>query len=416
MSDIRKAIMARLGEFARPGEKAEMEKWTVVMPSIPDAGTRHFDSWEQAKKYVDSKMGGFTALVSVDGKRYALKHALGQWEKYSRPGAKAKFGSKRTTAGALRKQLKAQGMTEAAELEWHGISASDPDSTPYWLHEDGSMEKIKASREGSKATMAIPNKWQSEDRYVDQRAQQADEPNAPSFKQGKYIAYVHYRDRSVQVDNMLRRTPPGQYRDELEAYLDSVKQKISKYRASRPGAKAAFSAAQGWIANTQIGREFGIEIAQELGRNVKSLTDGEIDRGLEWLAKVYEMEGHDLRAINKALASWIKYESAAKRGQVKSSRLGAKSTNALSDACWQGYEAVGTKKQDGKTVPNCVPKATAAKPESQDIESEEVKAGLKLMEKADEKVSEKIRTLIKEGKPQDQAVAIALDMKRRGEL
>jgi hypothetical protein len=57
-----------------------------------------------------------------------------------------------------------------------------------------------------------------------------------------------------------------------------------------------------------------------------------------------------------------------------------------------------------------------AKPESQDIESEEVKAGLKLMEKADEKVSEKIRTLIKEGKPQDQAVAIALDMKRRGEL
>jgi hypothetical protein len=267
MSDIRKAIMARLGEFARPGEKAEMEKWTVVMPSIPDAGTRHFDSWEQAKKYVDSKMGGFTALVSVDGKRYALKHALGQWEKYSRPGA-----------------------------------------------------------------------------------------------------------------------------------------------------KAAFSAAQGWIANTQIGREFGIEIAQELGRNVKSLTDGEIDRGLEWLAKVYEMEGHDLRAINKALASWIKYESAAKRGQVKSSRLGAKSTNALSDACWQGYEAVGTKKQDGKTVPNCVPKATAAKPESQDIESEEVKAGLKLMEKADEKVSEKIRTLIKEGKPQDQAVAIALDMKRRGEL
>ena len=176
-----------------------------------------------------------------------------------------------------------------------------------------------------------------------------------------------------------------------------------------------------------------------------------------------------------------------------SSRPGAKATNALSDACWQGYEAVGTKKQDGKTVPNCVPKATmgraeqvmrdgsvhldfkaaeewlsgvtesalryiiddaskaakampdgnkfnyyhdlsltaqdelrkrqskkskatAAKPESQDIESEEVKAGLKLMEKADEKVSEKIRTLIKEGKPQDQAVAIALDMKRRGEL
>jgi hypothetical protein len=29
----------------------------------------------------------------------------------------------------------------------------------------------------------------------------------------------------------------------------------------------------------------------------------------------------------------------------------------LEDACWDGYEAVGTKKKDGKTVPNCVPKA-----------------------------------------------------------
>ena len=49
-------------------------------------------------------------------------------------------------------------------------------------------------------------------------------------------------------------------------------------------------------------------------------------------------------------------------------------------------------------------------------ETEQDKAGLKLMEKADKAVSDKIRTLIKEGKPQDQAVAIALDMKRRGEL
>ena len=49
-------------------------------------------------------------------------------------------------------------------------------------------------------------------------------------------------------------------------------------------------------------------------------------------------------------------------------------------------------------------------------ETEEQKAGLKLMAASDEAVSNKIRTLIAEGKPQDQAVAIALDMKRRGEL
>jgi hypothetical protein len=51
-----------------------------------------------------------------------------------------------------------------------------------------------------------------------------------------------------------------------------------------------------------------------------------------------------------------------------------------------------------------------------DLEREDVKAGLKLMERADKAVSDKIRTLIAEGKPQDQAVAIALDMKRRGEI
>jgi hypothetical protein len=163
------------------------------------------------------------------------------------------------------------------------------------------------------------------------------------------------------------------------------------------------------------------------------------------------------------------------------SRPGAKSKMGLEDACWKGYEAVGMKTKDGKDVPNCVPKATAAKdemaaptphkvtivdksgmertymvsdrvfrsiegtkkqaeargtkPAYDDVirlgtkmgevmeaakpeieETEQDKAGLKLMEKADKAVSDKIRTLIKEGKPQDQAVAIALDMKRRGEL
>jgi len=34
----------------------------------------------------------------------------------------------------------------------------------------------------------------------------------------------------------------------------------------------------------------------------------------------------------------------------------------LEEACWEGYEAVGTKKKDGKTVPNCVPKKKAARP------------------------------------------------------
>jgi hypothetical protein len=33
----------------------------------------------------------------------------------------------------------------------------------------------------------------------------------------------------------------------------------------------------------------------------------------------------------------------------------AKKYSELKDACWKGYEAIGTKKKNGKTVPNCVP-------------------------------------------------------------
>jgi hypothetical protein len=32
-----------------------------------------------------------------------------------------------------------------------------------------------------------------------------------------------------------------------------------------------------------------------------------------------------------------------------------KPTGDLKDACWKGYTAVGTKKKNGRTVPNCVP-------------------------------------------------------------
>lgn len=265
--------------------------------NVLDRQTDQFDPYSIAglRKGIDaSKKWAEQAKAAVQKVATLRQQFRAVIKNFSRPGAKAKFASKRTTAGALRKQLRAQGITSPADLEWHGISANDPDNAPYWLHEDGSIEKIRASRPGAKAKMALPAKWLSEDRYIDERAKRQDEPDAPRFKQGKYIAFIHYRDRALQVDNKLRQTPPGAMRDELEAYLREIEQK-KKSLASRPGAKA-----------------------------------------------------------------------------------------------------------------------TAAKPS--DLEREDVKAGLKLMAASDEAVSDKIRTLIAEGKPQDQAVAIALDMKRRGEL
>ena len=184
---------------------------------------------------------------------------------------------KRTTAGALRKALKAKGITSAADLEWHGISAKDPDSTPYWLYEDGSMEKIKASRPGAKASFG-----RAEDVY------------------------------------RLLETTPGSYANYKK--LDALATEAMRLADITPAGK---------------------------------------DVSLHELA---EMVGQDLEG-----------------DRSRAARPGTKTRM--------------TREQ-----------------------TEEQKAGLKIMSAADPAVGAKIAKLIKEGKPQDQAVAIALDMKRRGEL
>ena len=191
---------------------------------------------------------------------------------------------KRTTAGALRKALKAKGITSAADLEWHGISASDSDSTPYWLYEDGSMEKIKSSRPGAKTKFG---RFDTEFKFLDFQIMQQ-----PDLAQKNVIA-----------------------------------------------------------------------LAEKMGA-MSNITKDEMD-GL-------------MRA-----AKWLKMES-----QVKSAYESARSRMSR-----PGAKARMTREQ-----------------------TEEQKAGLKIMSAADPAIGAKIAKLIKEGKPQDQAVAIALDMKRRGEL
>ena len=220
----------------------------------------------------------------------------------ARPGAKAKFASKRTTAGALRKQLRAQGITSPADLEWHGISASDPDNTPYWLHEDGSMEKIRASRPGAKAKM---------------------DKNAALAIVGKAIAGV----------------PAGAQRDALQkALIDYYDNTQAANRLLKQG-------------NTQDANRFAVEAG----------------RAAQIAVRTWDRMGKpaaELRGFTQNLERAAEF-----------SRPGAKSTHAAAD-----------------------------------------KPGRKVMAESDPAVSAKIRKLMAEGKPQKQAVAIALDMKRRGEI
>lgn len=240
MSDIRNEIEQRLGVFARPGAKAAFGGMRDTKGRGPftlyyiASGPYSETTWlllDKAGKTVARE-------YNEESAKEMLRKANAGQPVYvsSRPGAKATFGSKRTTAGALRKQLKAQGMTDVADLEWHGISASDPDSTPYWLHEDGSMEKIKASRPGAKAAFSTTH----EDLIVELRA----------LTQGKHTSEWH----TIANTWLSRKRATGNREIATEANraYDFVEREMlarMKQRASRPGAKAKMG--KYWVEDGQ---------------------------------------------------------------------------------------------------------------------------------------------------------------------
>ena len=163
---------------------------------------------------------------------------------------------------------------------------------------------------------------------------------------------------------------------------------------SRPGAKAKMAKPQFRVRKLH-GGYLAVDMNQGSGWERYDTTHEEVFDGLEDYERGYQ-KAYD-RGLRWSGGSW-------RIPSTKSSRPGAKARHALTDACWQGYEAVGTKQKDGKTVPNCVPKNKNAIREGEKVSA------------SDDAVSRKIRKLMDEGKPQKQAVAIALDLERRGEL
>jgi hypothetical protein len=79
----------------------------------------------------------------------------------------------------------------------------------------------------------------------------------------------------------------------------------------------------------------------ELAMNIE-----EIRHGIEELAKIRKGGGRRVHNIPKDIgeSNPIKEANAKKR------------TLKNSNPCWKGYHPVGTKKKNGRTVPNCVPK------------------------------------------------------------
>jgi len=437
--------MLKKGWFKGQGGSPEkVMKAKVLMASRPGAKATFAGDWHgkrvtsnAGKMFLVQRSATGYDLYSVDSGKKAKSMTLEQMDEaqragkfrdvFSRPGAKAAMGKYATELGWIASQAKDQ--PELAKKNIRVLAKAmnkDPEQRNSYdltdmrrLFELGKQlgmnievmnlyESGRHSRPGEKSTMAITPIRVTEAEYAALAARDAVSrkilgdsqyqitPSDRTIRAAGDAAYKTALARHNAWDKAWRNAPNDAARADIEARTEAAESKMRVYRGSRPGAKAAM--------------------------------------GLE-------------------------------------------------DACWKGYEAVGMKTKDGKDVPNCVPKATAAKPatpamrelerkmhdlmqkadrllkqslsaavtaeESQRLqdeveriseqldamgdelntqrkaagfakpeieETEQDKAGLKLMEKADKAVSDKIRTLIKEGKPQDQAVAIALDMKRRGEL
>lgn len=57
---------------------------------------------------------------------------------------------------------------------------------------------------------------------------------------------------------------------------------------------------------------------------------------------------------------YIKYRNQKRRRGAMSSGEGGPVGEAVEDPCWDGYKQIGTKKKNGKEVPNCVPESFTA--------------------------------------------------------
>jgi hypothetical protein len=145
--------------------------------------------------------------------------------------------------------------------------------------------------------------------------------------------------------------------DGINMVMSAVKQmKAESMKASRPGVKAKFgrfSTEFGFLANQiknqpDLAKKNIIVLAKKMG-DKSDITIDEFEQLVEYAEKL----GMGSQVINA-------YDSV----HPGFSRSGVKKASTdfdLAEACWEGYEAVGTKKKDGKTVPNCVPKKKAAR-------------------------------------------------------
>jgi hypothetical protein len=406
MSDTRKEIMERLGMAAHPGAKAKfvhidensIRRWESQMGrKITSAGR---GTWAFIDPY------GETVIVPIVGTfkeavSWLRTNAAHKGESYkvgmSHPGAKAKFDRsaeirnrysvlvkmpKRELFELWQRKMQRGRVSVGGTIQEMDKNSMASDIVRAEFADRDVDAAFRNARPGAKTKMAADNSREAAQRVsaelkgltvIAKKIQAAKELLRATEKQGDWRNCI---GTAQSLSNLYSNLANQYMRVEVATASER-----SSLGFSRPGAKTKF---------------------------------GNVDRLDSLMAAVYRaLKNNDKEAAKRLMADAAKeidsntppYMLAEYKDLKRSfSRPGAKARHALTDACWQGYEAVGTKQQDGKTVPNCVPKAKNGIREGEKVSA------------SDDAVARKIRKLMDEGKPQDQAVAIALDLERKGEL
>jgi hypothetical protein len=472
-------MLAKRMKSSRPGAKAEMaqvipqeqrKKWEKELQTLKDYTAELFYDIEYLRR-AKKEAAAQKSMEELKKTNYRIKQLQEALRFYAgRDYPKSVTKTSTPSGGNWRKSMERYGSKKAAVMTYIdngqvGQVYQDPDNPKVFkaFDMDGNLlgegseadmkrkvESLNFSRPGAKATMAITPIRVTEAEYAALAARDAVSrkilgdsqyqitPSDRTIRAAGDAAYKTALARHNAWDKAWRNAPNDAARADIEARTEEAESKMRVYRGSRPGAKAKFAETQP-INQFKVGQVVKVKVATGVvtGTVVKRMYDS-MTGGERYLV---EMPSQSQSGKMEQIAVFP-YQIRASRPGAKSTaakdemaaptphkvtivdKSGTERTYMVSDRVFRSIE--GTKKQAEArgTKPaydDVIRLGTkmgevmeAAKPEIE--ETEQYKAGLKLMEKADKAVSDKIRTLIKEGKPQDLAVAIALDMKRRGEL
>jgi hypothetical protein len=386
-------MLARVSAMSRPGAKAKMRRMTQQEQS-------HLRAWiAQNFRTVDEMMEATDKMEKTfesDSEHWESRSwpevakAAGVW---SRPGAKAKMGKYATELGWIASQAKDQ--VELAKKNIRTLAKTmhkDPEQRNSYDLADMRRLFELADKLGMKTEI-----WAIYERgYFSRSGAKAEMAAAPGVPELERL-YAKFQEST-------RLFTPNKYRD------------AGEQKRMTSGQKKDFAFFENLLKAARSGD--GKRAKALLAKTDSLLTTHFVPKDLQMWAAQFSAQGAKATAAKTTMAAPTPHKVTIvdKTGTERSYMVSDRVLRSIEGTKKQA-EARGTKPAYDDVIrlgTKMGEVMEAAKPS--DLEREDVKAGLKLMEKADKAVSDKIRTLIAEGKPQDQAVAIALDMKRRGEI